>query len=122
MGGWQSYPNFGMNIRENMFKMFVSAAAFAWAKKEHWFIDKRYMVWDIFSPCLKNFNDKRTRLLQKVFVLILDESMLAWRPKTSKPEGLPNYTFEARKHIPLGTMFQNGCEVITGMLVYQDAV
>jgi hypothetical protein len=43
------------------------------------------------------------------------------RPKTSKYGGLPNYTLEPRKPVPLGTMFRNG--VATNViLAYQDIV
>jgi hypothetical protein len=40
--------------------------------------------------------------------------------KKSKLGGLPNYTYEPRKPIPLGMMFQNGVESISGLLVFQD--
>ena len=121
-GGRQSFPDFGQYMNETLFKCFISAAPFAWAKKEHWFVDKRDMGWDIILPCLTSFNDKRKRLLRSVIELLLDESMSAWKPKTSKLGGLPSYTFEPRKPIPLGTMFRNSVEVITGILVFQDVV
>lgn len=121
-GGRRSFPDFGQYMNETLFKCFVSAAPFAWVKKEHWFVDKRDMGWDIFLPCLTSFNDKRKRLLRSVIELLLDESMSAWKPKTSKLGGLPSYTFEPRKPIPLGTMFRNGVEAITGILVFQDVV
>jgi hypothetical protein len=53
---------------------------------------------------------------------MLDESMYGWRPKASKLGGLPNYTYEPRKPVPLGTMFRNGVECIYGILVFQDVV
>ena len=40
-GGWRKYLDFGMYMSENVFKLYISAAPFAWAKKEHWFTDKR---------------------------------------------------------------------------------
>jgi hypothetical protein len=48
--------------------------------------------------------------------------MSGWRPKTSKLGGLPNYTYEPRKPVPLGTMFRNGAECMSGILVFQDVV
>ncbi len=36
--------------------------------------------------------------------------------------GLPYITFEPRKPVDLGTMIKNGCECITGMMVYHDMV
>jgi hypothetical protein len=52
----------------------------------------------------------------------MDESMSAWRPKTTKFGGLPNLTFEPRKPKPLGNMFKNGVEGTTGIMVTQDVV
>ena len=48
--------------------------------------------------------------------------MNGWRPKTSKLGGLPNISFEPRKPVPLGTMFKNGVECISGVFAYQDYV
>ena len=52
----------------------------------------------------------------------MNESMSAWQPKKSKTGGLPNITFEPQKPKPLGTMFKNGVEAITGIRVTQDIV
>ncbi len=41
------------------------------------------------------------------------------RQKTGR---LPNITFEPRKPKPLGTMFRNGVEATTGIMVMQDIV
>jgi hypothetical protein len=54
--------------------------------------------------------------------MLVDESMSRWHPKTTKLGGLPNYTYEPRKPVPLGTMFWNGVECISGILVVQDVV
>jgi hypothetical protein len=55
-------------------------------------------------------------------MVMLDESMSGWRPKTSKLGGIPNITFEPRKPTTLGTIFRNGAECFSGILVFQDAV
>ncbi len=55
-------------------------------------------------PCLSSFNNRHQHLIKTVLLLI-DEFMSGWRPMTTKLGGLPNYTFEPRKPIPLGTMF-----------------
>jgi hypothetical protein len=72
-------------------------------------------------PVLRSYNEKRQKLLSTV-LLLLDESMSGWRPKTSKFGGLPRLQFEPRKPVSLGTMFRNGVECITGILVFQDIV
>jgi hypothetical protein len=120
-GGRHDYPNFGQYMPINYFKAFEAAAPYCWCEKKCWYVDKRDRPWDIFLPCLNKFNEKRQGLV-KVDLLMLDESMSGWRPKTSKLGGLPNFTFEPRKPIPLGTMFRNGVECISGLLVFQDVV
>jgi hypothetical protein len=54
--------------------------------------------------------------------LLMDESMSAWRPKTSATGGLPNVTYKPRKQKPLGTMFKNCISGTTGILDTQDVV
>lgn len=120
-GGRHDFPDFGRYMSKNEFKCFASTAAFCWADKKHWFTDKRDMPWDVFLPCLSSFNERRKKLLKTV-LLLLDESMSGWRPKTTRTGGLPNVTFEPRKPVPLGTMLKNGVECLTGCLVYQDVV
>jgi hypothetical protein len=72
-------------------------------------------------PCIMAFNNRSNELLT-TNLLVLDESMSGWRPKTSKYGGLPNYTLEPRKPVPLGTMFRNGVDATHGILAYQDVV
>ena len=49
--------------------------------------------------------------LMKVALLILDESMSGWRPKTSKLGGSPNCAYKIRKLTPLGTMLRNSAKL-----------
>ena len=48
---------------------------------------------------------QQNRILKKIFpnvrVLVLDESMCGWMPKTTKYGGLPHLTFQIRKPISL---------------------
>ena len=58
-----------------------------------------------------------------MLLLMVDELMLGWHPKTSKLGGLPNYTYEPRKPTPLGSMFRNGAECMSdGILVQNNIV
>ena len=84
-----------------------------------WYSDS--VPWDSFLPFVQAFNQRRRDLMNTVY-LLMDESMSAWRPKTTKFGGLPNLTFEPRKPEPLGTMFKNGVEATTGIMVTQDVV
>jgi hypothetical protein len=58
----------------------------------------------MFLPCLSKFNEKRQGLI-KFDLLVLDELMSGWHPKASKLGGLPNYAYELRNPILLGTTF-----------------
>ena len=69
------------------------------------------LPWDVFQ--LK---------MTDVFYVVLDELMSGWRPKTTPTGGLPNITFESCKPVNLGNMIKNGCECITGMMVYHSMV
>jgi hypothetical protein len=115
------YANFGKFVPLEYFKAFQSCAHFMFCNREHWFKDKRDCGWEIFQPCLDNFNLKR-RSLFVVTLLILDESMSGWRPKTSAYGGLPNITFEPRKPVNLGTQLKNGVECLSGIFAFQDVV
>ena len=119
--GRKDLPNFGKYVPRDAFKAFCSAAPYAFCNRKYWYIDKRDRPWDIFLPCISSYNLKRRNIIKSV-LLLLDESMSAWRPKTSKLGGLPNITYEPRKPVPLGTMFKNGAECITGIIAFQDVV
>jgi hypothetical protein len=119
--GRSMYPDFGRYMPVNYFKAFVNAAPYCWSDPKHWFTAKRDKPWEIFLPLLQEMNKMRAQLFD-VNLLMMDESMSGWRPKTSKLGGLPNYTYEPRKPVPLGTMFRNSVECISGCLIYQDVV
>ncbi len=99
--GRHNYPDFGQYIPVNNFKCFCSATPYCWSPEKYWYEEPRDVPWDVFLPCLASFNDKRHQLI-RCFMMLLDESISGWRPKTTKLGGLPNYTYEPRKPVPLG--------------------
>jgi Transposase IS4 len=120
-GGRRDYADFGRYVPVMYFKAWQSAMPFMWCDKKTWYEERRNLTWDVFLPMLKQYNEKRQGLF-KTSMLMLDESMSGWRPKTSKHGGLPNITWEPRKPVPLGTQLRNGVECYTGCLVFQDVV
>jgi hypothetical protein len=120
-GGRRDYADFGRYVPVMVFKAWQAAMPLMWCDKKYWYEERRNLTWDVFLPVLEEYNNKRRRLI-KTSLLMLDESMSGWRPKTSKLGGLPNITFEPRKPVPLGTQLRNGVECFTGCLVYQDVV
>jgi hypothetical protein len=119
--GRKAYPDFGQWIPLHEMKCFVSTVSFIWARKRWWYVDRRDLDWDMFMPFVEKWNQTRVKLLV-AFLLILDESMSGWRPKTSKRGHLPHITFEPRKPVNLGTMLRDACECVTGIIMYVDPV
>ena len=117
--GRHPYPDYGKYIPKNYMKAFLSAAPYLWCDEKYWYQQYSEEEWEIFLPMLADFNDKRKNLVSCV-LLMLDESMSGWRPKTTKTGGAPNITYEPRKPVPLGHMLRNGCEALTGIIVHQD--
>ncbi|KAG7363186.1 hypothetical protein IV203_026546 [Nitzschia inconspicua] len=108
-GGNRDYLDFGQYVSRSWFLAFQAAAGYMWAPKKYWYEKKHNKPWDIFAPAMDSFNSKRRKLIS-VVCMIMDESMIGWRPKTSKRGGLPNITYEPRK--------PGDC--VTGILVRQD--
>jgi len=117
--GFKQPADFGQYLPGTYFRAFVLGFPQIWSPEHLWYSE--HVPWECFLPLVQEFNQKRRNLLHTVY-LLLDESMSAWRPKTSQYGGLPNLTYEPRKPKPLGTMFKNGVEAITGIMVTQDVV
>ena len=66
---------------------------------------------------VERFNAKRRALLRTVPVCVLDESMSAWRPRTTKQGGLPHISYVPRKPEPLGTEFKTAADPATGVML-----
>lgn len=76
--------------------------------------------WYCFSSAVNEFNEIRNELVQSSHVKVLDESMSAWRPRTSKNGGLPNISYIIRKPEPLGTEFKTVCCQSTGVMIWLE--
>ena len=66
----------------------------------YWYEDTRDVLWDIYFPYLASFNDRRQKLI-KTMIMLVDESMSRWHPKTTMLGGLPNYMFKPRNQFHL---------------------
>ena len=53
-------------------------------------------------------------------VKVLDESMSAFKPRTTKLSLLPNISYVQRKPEPLGTEFKNDACAVLGTMVYLE--
>jgi len=72
--------------------------------------------WYQFSPAVEEFNEIRRTKIKCSRWICADESMCAWRPRTTALGGLPNISFVVRKPEPLGTEFKTTACPITGVM------
>jgi hypothetical protein len=107
---FKQYPNYGNYVQQNYFCAFVSGFPQLWSPSHLWHLE--HVPWESFLPLVRAFNHKWGELIRTNY-LLMDKSMSAWRPKSSKTGGLPNITDKTRKPKLLGTMFKNGVEAMT---------
>ena len=70
--------------------------------------------WKMILLGLNGYNKSRRDWIAASVMKILDESMSAWCPQSSKTGGLPHLSFILRKPEPLGTEFKCICCAETG--------
>jgi hypothetical protein len=73
--------------------------------------------WWAFADAIDNFNSIRKNKITKSPWAIIDESMSAWRPRTTALGGLPNISHVPRKPEPLGTEFKCTACPATGCMI-----
>ena len=98
---WQSimpHPNFDRFILEYRFQQFRDFFPFIFQDPSV----KDTDPWWQFSGAVKEFNDIQLRLIKGAKVKAVDESMCAYRPRTTSTGRLPNISFIKRKPEPLG--------------------
>lgn len=87
--------------------------------------------WHKIGLLVDGFNENRRRVFAPSHKIVFDESMSAWKPRTTKEGGLPNISFIMRKPKPLGTELKNAACTETGtqhhrgfrcLLVYFEGV
>ena len=76
--------------------------------------------WWAFSSAVDDFNQIRNNIITSSCTKVLDETMSAWRPRTSKNGGLPNISYIERKPEPLGTEFKTSCCPVTGVMTRME--
>jgi hypothetical protein len=74
--------------------------------------------WWMLRPFVGAFNSTRSKRVAASIKKLLDESMSAFRPRTTKKGGLPHISFISRKPEPLGTEFKVVCCSVTGIFLF----
>jgi hypothetical protein len=69
----RNYPDFGCFMSINEMQAFCSAPPYAWADEKYWYLPDRDTPWEMFLPCVYEFNDNRKWIVTSLMVM-LDES------------------------------------------------
>lgn len=112
--------DFRKHFEKTEFQALIAGLPCMWSSKVHWCRDKTDKPWDVFVPFVDAWNRKQQCLFDECDLTSIDESLIAWVPKTSKLGEPPNCTFEPRKPVPLGTMSKDTTEIKTGILRNTD--
>lgn len=112
--------DFGEHMEVNEFRAALAALPFLWTDKVCWCRDPRDTPWAVFTPFIDVWNDMQADIFEEFDLVLTDEEMVGWVPKTSELGGLPNHTLEPRKPKPLGTMLKNAAECTTSICTHTD--
>ncbi len=98
---WESlitHPNFDQHMRSYRFRDFHKFFPLVFVDESK----KDSDPWYCFSSAVNEFNELRSKRVNGHAWKTADESMSAYRPRTTKLGGLPNISFVLRKPEPLG--------------------
>lgn len=70
--------------------------------------------WYQIGLLVDGFNYNRKHTIASSSTITFDESMAAWKPRTTALGGLPNLSFVKRKPRPIGTEFKNAACTVLG--------
>ena len=76
--------------------------------------------WAMFDRGPSDYNANRLRNIRPGPTLVLDESMSAWRPRTTELGGLENLSYIKRKPEPLGTEFKVAVDGKSGVMLHLE--
>lgn len=76
--------------------------------------------WSMIQNLVTEFNKNRERNVRPGSIIVYDESMSQWKPRTSKTGGLPHLSYIQRKPRPLGTEFKNAADAESGMMLWLE--
>jgi hypothetical protein len=76
--------------------------------------------WWKFSKGVEEFNTNRKNTVLSSYLKVMDESMSAFRPQTSKTGNLPHLSYIQRKPENLGTELKDTADTKTGMMIFLE--
>lgn len=115
--GFKTAANFSQYMSLRRFEQIKKYAKYAFADMD---AVAKGDLWGWLREGIRDFNANRKRWVVQSPVKTGDESMSAWRPRTTATGGLPNITFLVRKPEPLGTEFKDVCDGTHGVMLYLE--
>jgi hypothetical protein len=110
------HPGFDNYMSYSRFKEFRRFLPDIWVDETR----KEMDPWYKFSSAIDDFNMIRRTSIRFSKWKVADESMSAWRPRTTALGGLPNISFVVRKPEPLGTEFKTSACPTTGVMTMME--
>ena len=104
---------FMLEYRHGQIKRYIP---YLWADNQR----KGNDPWWQFSKAVDKFNENRKNNVLASFIKVMDESMSAYRPQTTKNGNLPHITFLKRKPENLGTEFKVTADAATGIFLFLE--
>ena len=122
--GRKNNAAFGRYMCRDAFQCWKSAAPCVWAKPSEWHLDADLKTWDILQPHVDSCNCKRSKLFgdHGVTSITVDETIVAWRPKTHPTGHLPDITHCPRKPKDLGTELRDAIHNCWGVTLHLQIV
>ena len=115
VNGFERAPNVGEHgMKAWRFKQIMKYFPYSFV---HPSVSEEDDKWYMISWFVEAYNKKRRETVAASRALTIDESMTAWKPRTSKTGGLPNISYIMRKPEPLGIEWKVTCCTVTGIIL-----
>ena len=112
----RGHPGFGDYMRRRRFDEIKAACTWAFRDDDKAGTDK----WYKFRPAVDAYNANRLRTVHMSEVIVPDEAMSPFRPRTTADGGLAHISFIDRKPKPMGTEFKCVADGHHGLMLYLE--
>ena len=109
-------PGFARFMRRNRFNLIKAHCTAAFRDDERKGTDKWYRI----RKLIEDFNENRLRTVNISKLLVPDEAMSAFRPRTTSSSVLDHISYVDRKPKPMGTEFKCVCDGRSGLMIYLE--
>ena len=99
---------------EYRFKEIKASFLFGYASESH---KDKGDPWYPIVAWIHEFEESKGEIMSGSGIFVFDESMSAFRPRTTKNGNLPHLSWIMRKPEPLGTEFKSVSEAVTGVMM-----